>query len=186
MRSLTSRTPRPGGHALQLADAAKDLASGPTPGWRFSFIAGFVPLLAGLSTLVTTWLGVARPDSKLWTGVSTLNFSYSSLSQAGSDAQVFTQLSGSVGGVNIVAAAVAVSVVARFGLRRGQRWAWWFLAFCLAWVGLHDAFMATRFFQATGQPIWVLPYSYCGLMLAGLLRSRRVVFAAPPTKKFKI
>jgi hypothetical protein len=37
--------------------------------------------------------------------------------------------------------------------------------------------MATRFFQATGQPFMLLPYSYCVLMLAGLLRSRRSVFA---------
>ena len=45
--------------------------------------------------------------------------------------------------------------------------------------GLHDATMATRFFAATGQPVLVLPYTYCGLMLVGLLRSRRGVFAAP-------
>jgi hypothetical protein len=87
------------------------------------------------------------------------------------------QLSGSVGGVNIVAGAVAVIVVAWFGLRRGQRWAWWFLAFCLFWVGLHDAAMATLFFNVTGQPLMVLPYSYCVLMLAGLLRSRGPLFA---------
>jgi hypothetical protein len=62
-------------------------------------------------------------------------------------------------------------------LRGGQRWAWWFLAFCLVWVGLHDATMATRFFRATGQPVFVLPYTYCVLMLTGLMRSRRAVFA---------
>jgi len=39
--------------------------------------------------------------------------------------------------------------------------------------------MATRFFAATGQPVLVLPYTYCALMLVGLLRSRRVIFAAP-------
>ena len=88
------------------------------------------------------------------------------LSRAGREAPAWVQLSGSVGGVNIVAGAVAVIVVARFGLRGGQRWAWWFLAFCLVWVGLHDATMATRFFYATGQPVLVLPYTYCVLMLA--------------------
>jgi hypothetical protein len=155
------------------------------PGWMLNFAAGFVPLAAGLITLLSTWIGVARPNSSWWTGLGSLNFSYSSLSRAGLDAPAWTQLSGSVGGVNIVAGAVAVIVVARLGLRDGQRWAWWFLAFCFVWVGLHDAIMATIFFDATGQPLMVLPYSYCVLMLAGLLRSRGTVFArsdgpAPP------
>jgi hypothetical protein len=83
------------------------------------------------------------------------------------------------GGVNIVGGAVAVIMVARFGLRGGQRWAWWFLAFCFVWVGLQDATMATRFFNATGEPFILLPYTYCVLMLAGLLRSRRAVFGSP-------
>ncbi|MGE2815611.1 hypothetical protein ACQI5H_10755 [Mycobacterium heidelbergense] len=150
------------------------------PGWKLNFAAGFVPLAAGLTTLLTTWIGVAaRTNSPWWTGLGTLDFSYSDLSRAGLDAPAWTQLSGSVGGVNIVAGAVAVIVVARFGLRDGQRWAWWFLAFSFVWVGLHDAIMATRFFAATGQPLMVLPYSYCVLMLAGLARSRRTAFAAP-------
>jgi hypothetical protein len=147
------------------------------PGWKLMFAAGFVPLTAGLITLLTTWLGAARPNSLWWTGVGSLDFSYSGLARAGSDAPAWVQLTGSVGGVNIVAGAVAVIVVARFGLRSRQRWAWWFLAFCSLWVGLHDATLATRFFQATGQPFMLLPYSYCVLMLAGLLRSRRSVFA---------
>jgi hypothetical protein len=149
----------------------------PVPGWRINFVAGFVPLAAGLTTMLTTWVGVVRANSGWWTGLGTLDFSYSSLSRAGLDAPAWVQLSGSVGGVNIVAGAIAVIVVARFGLRGGQRWAWWFLAFCFVWVGLHDATMATRFFAATGQPVMVLPCTYCVLMLAGLVRSRHAVFA---------
>jgi hypothetical protein len=68
-------------------------------------------------------------------------------------------------------------VVARFGLRNGQRWAWWFLAFCFVWIGLHDAVMTTVFFRATGQPFLVLPYTYCVLMLGGLVWTRKSVFA---------
>jgi hypothetical protein len=107
-----------------------------------------------------------------------LEFSYASLSKAGADASAWVEMIGSVGGVNIVAAAVAVSVVSVFGLRTGQRWAWWFLAFCLIWVGLHDAIIATRFSIHTGQPLMLLPYTYCTLMTAGLLRSRRAIFTA--------
>jgi len=179
MHSSTSQPAVTGATADRLTRATPDRPTTPVPGWRLNFVAGFVPLAAGLTTLLTTWIGVARASSAWWTGVGTLDFSYSSLSRAGLDAPAWVQLSGSVGGVNIVAGAVAVIVVARFGLRGGQRWAWWFLAFCFAWVGLHDATMATRFFTATGQPVLVLPYTYCVLMLVGLLRSRRGVFAAP-------
>jgi len=148
------------------------------PGWRLNFLAGFVPLFAGLTTLLSTWIGVARANSPWWTGLATLDFTYSGLPR---DAKAWVQLTGSVGGVNVVAGAVAVILVARFGLRCGQRWAWWFLAFCFGWVGLHDATLATRFFEETGQPVLLLPYAYCVLMLAGLLRSRSVVLASTAT-----
>ncbi len=149
-------------------------------GWWLNFAAGFVPVVAGLSTLLATWVGVARADSAWWTGLGTLGFSFSSVSAAGSGAQDWLELTGSVGGVNVTAAGLAVSAVAWFGLREGQRWSWYFLAFCFLWVGLHDAFMATRFFQATGQPALIMPYTYCVLMLAGLVRTRHV--ALPPVR----
>jgi len=152
-------------------------SAAPVAGWWLIFMAGFVPVVAGLVVLAVDWLGVLRADSPFWTGLGNLGFSYSSLDAAGSGAALWAELIGSVGGVNIVAAGVAVSVVARFGLRDGRRWAWWFLFFCLLWIGIHDAVMTTRFFMATDQPFMVLPYTYCVLMFGGLLRSRRVVFA---------
>jgi hypothetical protein len=125
----------------------------PIPGWRFNFAAGFAPLVAGANVLATTRLHAA-----------------------GAGTTAYVELLGSVGGVNIVGAAIAVILVARFGLRDGQRWAWWFLAFCLLWIGVHDAVMTTRFFLATGQPFMLLPFTYCALMLTGLLKSRPAIF----------
>ena len=148
----------------------------PIPGWRFNYAAGFVPLLAGVLVLVTTWINVARASSPWWLGIGSLGFSYASLSAVGASAATYVELLGSVGGVNIVGAAIAVIVVARFGLRNGQPWAWWFLAFCLAWIGVHHSvMMTTHFFLATGQPFMLMPLTYCALMLAGLLKSRRAV-----------
>lgn len=155
-----------------------DITSIPVPGWRLTFIAGFVPLVAGLLVLLVTWVGIVRAGSAWWVGLGSLDFSYASLSKAGADAPAWVELIGSVGGVNIVAAAVAVSVVSVVGLRTGQRWAWWFLLFCLIWVGLHDAIMATLFSVHTGLPLMLFPYTYCILMLTGLLRSRRSVLIA--------
>jgi hypothetical protein len=125
---------------------------------------------------MVNWINIARADTLWWTGFGTLGFSYSSVQKLGSGAAAWVELIGSVGAVNIVGAAVAVIVVARFGLRNGQRWAWWFLGFCLLWIGVHDAVMATRFFLVTGQPFLLLPYTYCALMIGGLLRSRHAVF----------
>src|SRR5262245_17515267 len=150
-------------------------SSVPVPGWRLAYAAGFVPLLAGMVVILTNWINIMRADSPWWTGVGMLGFTYNGLAAAG--AGPYLALTGSVGGVNVVGAAVAVIVVARYALRNGQRWAWWFLAFCLVWIGLHDAIMATRFFAATGQPLMVLPLTYCTLLLAGLLRSRRSAFS---------
>jgi hypothetical protein len=148
------------------------------PGWRLCQAAGFVPLLAGIVVFLTNWLNIARADSPWWTGVGTLGFTYHGLAGAGAGAAIYVALVGSIAGVNVVGAAVAVIVVARYGLRNGQRWAWWFLLFCLIWIGLHDAVMTTRFFAATGQPFMLLPLTYSTLLLAGLLRSRRTVFSA--------
>ena len=147
------------------------------PGWKFNFAAGFVPLLAGLLTLMVTWVGVSRSASQWWIGAGSLDFTFGGLSAAGPDAGSWVEIIGSVGGVNTAAAAIAVSVVAYFGLRVGQRWAWWFLLFSLLWVGLHDAVVATLFFSKTGAPLMLMPYAYCILMAVGLARSRRAVFS---------
>lgn len=148
----------------------------PIRGWWVTFAAGFVPLMAGIATLVTFWSGAAHPNASLWTGLGRLDFAYAELSSVSAEAAAWLELLGSVGGVNVVAAAVAVIVVSRFALRHGSRWAWWFLAFCLLWVGGHDAIVATRFFLVTGEPIVVMPYTYVVVMTAGLIRTRSAVF----------
>lgn len=104
------------------------------PGWRLTSITGFVPLLARLLMFVATRVGVAC-DALWWIGTGSLDFRFGGLSSAGPDAGSWMKGIGSVGGVNVAAAAVAVSAVARFGLRTGHRWAWWFLLFSLLWVG---------------------------------------------------
>ncbi|MFL0243483.1 hypothetical protein ACJH6J_29935 [Mycobacterium sp. SMC-18] len=147
----------------------------PVPGWRLTFAAGFVPITAGLIILAVTWISAVRANSPYWLGTGTLDFTHASLTH---DAAAWLDTNGSVGGVNIIAAAAGVLVISRFGLRAGHRWAWWFLAFSFVWVGLHDAVMATRFFFDTGQPFMLMPYTFCALLAAGLLRSRRAIFGA--------
>src|SRR5262245_7285375 len=87
---------------------APNIKSTPVPGWQLTFIAGFVPLVAGLAVLLATWAGVVRGATAWWVGTGHLDFSYASLSRTGADASAWVELTGSVGSVNIAAAAVAV------------------------------------------------------------------------------
>jgi len=141
-------------------------------GWKWTCAAGFAPLVAGLLILATTWWSILNSAAPWSLGISRLNFSFDQIRSVGSSAASLLEALASVGAVNITATAIAVIVVSRFALRRGEAWAWWFLFFCLVWVGFHDAWAATRFFLRTREPLLVLPYSFCTLMLIGLYKSR--------------
>ena len=145
-------------------------------GWKWNFIAGFVPLTAGLLILITTWWSMLNSGASWSLGISRLDFSFDQVRAVGSSAGPLFEALGSVGAVNVIAAAVGVIVVSRFALRWGQPWAWWFLLFCLVWVGLHDAWSATRFFLKTREPLFVMPYTYCVLMAIGLYKSRSAAY----------
>jgi len=47
-------------HEPVYTPSGPDIRSGSVPGWRLTFIAGFVPLVAGLLALLVTWVGVVR------------------------------------------------------------------------------------------------------------------------------
>ncbi|MFN8043433.1 MAG: hypothetical protein U0S13_08825 [Mycobacterium sp.] len=146
------------------------------PGWRLNFAAGFVPLIAGLTTLVTSWVNVARGDAPLWTGLGQLPFSYSDLAGVGPGAAAWLELNGSVGGVNIVAAAIAVIVVSRFALQEPTLGL--VVSGLLPRVGRSPRrHTGDALLRGNRTAVMVLPY--LALMTAGLLRSRRAVFPNP-------
>ena len=49
--------------AAEPADRPVELADLAVPGWWLNFVAGMVPLFAGLVVLLISWLGIARADS---------------------------------------------------------------------------------------------------------------------------
>lgn len=146
-------------------------------GWRWTMFAGFIPVTAGLFTLLTTFISTVNVDSEWTLIVRNLNFSYGDLAALDLQAGAFVTLLAYVGGINIVSAAVAVILISIFGLRYGQKWAWWYLAFSLVWVGFHDVYGATKFFFATGAPMFIMPIGFCILMLVGLIKTRPLVFS---------
>jgi hypothetical protein len=105
-----------------------------------------------------------------------LNFSFGQLAEVDPQAGPLVVLLGNLASVNIVSAAVAVILIAAFGLRYGHKWAWWYLLFSLVWVGFHDAYGVTKFFFETGAPMFVMPWGFCILMATGLIKTRRQVF----------
>jgi hypothetical protein len=146
-------------------------------GWPWTFAAGLVPLLAGAGTLLVAWTSILSPSDPWGSPLAPVDFTFSQLAALSGDAAAYVELSSSVGGVNIIAAAVGVLVVSRHGLRQGARWAWLFLVFSLVWMGLHDAWSAWRFHVATGDVSFVMPFTFCTLMVIGLVRSFPSVFS---------
>jgi hypothetical protein len=146
------------------------------PGWRLSFAAGFVPLIVGLTFLITDVFHVSSIDRLWWTGLGSLRFSLKDLVASGPDADAFITLLGTVGPFNIIGAAVPAIAVSRYGLREGRKWAWFALAFDLVWIGFHDAFAAFRFYLATGQLAFLFPFTFVTLMFLGLAKSRARIF----------
>ncbi|MCU0699477.1 MAG: hypothetical protein MUC96_23470 [Myxococcaceae bacterium] len=147
-------------------------------GWSWTFAAGLVPLLAGAGTLLVAWTSMLAPSAPWGSPLAPVGFTFSQLAALSGDAAAYVELSSSVGGVNIIAAAVGVLVVSRQGLRQGARWAWLFLVFSLVWMDLHDAWSAWRFHLATGDVSFVMPFTFCTLMVIGLVRSFPFVFSS--------
>lgn len=149
-------------------------------GWKWNFYAGLVPLTAGMMTLLMTWTSILNEKTNWGLPGSRLSFSFDQIINFNAQLSAYIELASSVGGVNIVIGAIAVMVIARYGLRNGHQWSWFYLLFSLIWVGFHDAWSATRFFQATGNPSMILPYLYCLLMSTGLIATYRSVFKSHP------
>jgi|GEM_PF-4267535 len=138
--------------------------------------AGFVPLTAGVFTLLTGKISIlnAYSDWSFW--IYSLSFGFGDIQAVDPQAGAFVALLTDVAGVNIVSAALAVVLISRFALPRGHKWAWWYLLFAFVWVGISDAYGATQFYLETGAPMLIMPWTFCVLMAVGLLKTRAQVF----------
>lgn len=146
------------------------------PGWKWTLLAGFIPLSAGLFMLLTSHLSYAN-DGAGWTFIiHHLNVSFGALSAVDPHAGPLVVLLSDLGSINIVSAALAVILISAYALRYGQKWAWWYLLFALVWVGFNDAYGVTLFFLKTGAPMFVMPWMFCILMSIGLIKTRKHVF----------
>jgi hypothetical protein len=154
-------------------------ANAPAPDLALKLVlaAGFVPFSAGISGYFLGLIGTAAPSHAWRTALGSLGFSLAEIEHWNPRVAEYWKLANGVGAVNITAAAVYVWIVAWFGLRRRERWAWYALLFSLIWVGGNDAASAIRYTLATGVPFALAPVTFVGLMTAGLALSYRSVVA---------
>lgn len=150
-----------------------------TPGWKLTFAAGFIPFFAGLMLFVTGKIGVLASDGDWPIGIGRLDFSFAEIQAVSHDSGAFLKFISDIGSVNTVMSAVAVVAVSYFALKKGERWAWWFLLACLVWVGFSDAYNTAVFYFETSpvMPLPLMPSLYVALMAAGLFRSRQAIFS---------
>jgi hypothetical protein len=141
-------------------------------GSALTLMAGLVPGLVGLVFYGLFHWSVAHP-SEPWRAEPLKDAGYSIDDIRQWNAEVATDwiLGAGVKFVNVVNTGFFVVVVSAFGLRRGEKWAWWTLLAVFVWVGLTEA---PAFIQAGRLP---LPLAGEALAIPGLLLTRRAVFA---------
>lgn len=143
--------------------------------WKWSFVAGFIPLTAGFVTLITTMISKSKGDSSWNLIVKKLDFSYNDILNVSEHSGDFLDLILSVSAVNIIIGAFSVIMIARYALKYRHKWAWWYMLAALIWLGFQDAYGAYSFYAETGAPLFLMPFAFCTLMAIGLIKSRGIV-----------
>lgn len=144
--------------------------------WKWNYYAGFIPIAAGSVILISYLLALANPDAVWNLIIAKQDFSLNDLYNLNNNAAPFMKFLASFTGVNLVIGGVAVSLIAKKALRFGKKWAWQFMVFALLWVGVLDALGALVFFNSTGIPLLLLPFTLFILMLIGIIKTRKEIF----------
>jgi len=144
--------------------------------WQWNFAAGFVPLFAGFFLLITSYLSESNAQSKWNLVLGKLDFSYQNLVDVSEHSGVFVKFLASLSSVNIVIGAFSVIMISYFALRTKQKWAWWFILIALVWLGGNDAYGGYVFFKETGIPLFIMPFTFCALMIIGLVMTKKQIF----------
>lgn len=141
-------------------------------GWRLTFLTGLLPFLVALAMYVLFFLSLNNP-SEPWraSGFATVQFSLDDIRACNEGIADLFVLSQNIQFANVMNTGFLILVISFFGLRRGERWAWWTLLIVLLWVGLNDSMALVR----DGQT----PISLIGIAvgLFGLGLARPVIFA---------
>jgi len=145
-------------------------------GWKICFVAGLFPLTIGLMGYLTAfvmsiWLRPEEPVQVLW---KTCSFSLKTVME-------FDQEAGALFGVAtlcfwqlLIVYGAMICTLSFFGLRAGQRWAWYFMCAALVWGAGNDT-CAAIYLHVNDVMSIPTPFFVDGFGLAGLFFSRDIV-----------
>jgi hypothetical protein len=147
------------------------LPKGLQVGSLLTLLTGLFAVAVGVYFFVNFYIGLANP-SEPWRSGQFTPVSYSLDDIEACDTTVATDfvLAQHIEFTNFMNTGVVVVLITIFGLRRGQKWAWYTLLAIILWVGLNDAIAVLR----AGQPLIPLIPEVIGL--TGLFIARRSIF----------
>ena len=149
--------------------------TGNNSNWKWNFAAGFVPLTAGFVTLITSMISKSNGGLRWNLILKKLDFSYHDIVSVSENSGDFFDLILSVSAVNIIIGAFSIIMISRYALKYQHRWAWWYMLIALIWLGFQDAYGAYIFYNNTGAPLFIMPFTFCTLMAIGLIKSRNIL-----------
>ena len=150
-------------------------------GWKFCFVAGLMPFTIGLYGYITafvmsTLLKPGAPFKVLW---KTTSFSLDALAGFNLEAGVFFGILNLTFWQLLIMFGATLCAIAYFGLRAGQRWAWFYLLAAFVWAAGNDSLAAVYLYI---KGVMVIPtpilVDLCGL--TGLFLSRDVLRSTTP------
>jgi hypothetical protein len=141
-------------------------------GRRLIILAGLMPFGNGLALLVLSYQSSTAGFQEPWISVMGQHgFRAVDIATWNREVWAVWKLSLHMCGANVAMSGASILTVAFFGLRDGQRWAWYLLLALFLWHGGNDiaALVAYRLETGNGIPIAILPTTLgiVGLILAG-------------------
>ena len=143
-------------------------------------IAGFVPLTVASIFYVAFWIGVAHPDQPWLAGQfppGPAPFTLEDLRTFQQELATDFATGAQIEFANVMTSGFLIVMLALFGLRRFQRWAWYVILVVFLWAGLNDT---VALLVAHEPPV---PLVGEAVGLVGLVLARSAIFAKrdPPT-----
>ena len=145
-------------------------------GWKLCFIAGLMPFAIGLYGYSTAFVmsTLLRPDEPFTVLWKTTSFRLDALAGFNHEAGVLFGIATLTFWQLLIMFGVTLCAIAYFGLRAGQRWAWFYLLAAFVWAAGNDSLAAAYLYI---KDVMVIPtpiiVDVCGL--TGLFLSRDIL-----------
>jgi hypothetical protein len=147
-------------------------------GWKFCFVAGLIPFSIGWYGYITGYImsTIMYPDDKFYLLWKTTSMSLAEVRQFNPEVAAFLGVSTLCFWQLLIVFGSTISTLAYFGIRRGERWSWYFLLIILLWGAGNDT-MATFYLWSNNAIFIPTPLFVDFFGLVGLFISRDLRFS---------